>query len=311
MSAVVAEKYSPVRAEGREHIPLLPKGFFAIRIIQLVFTLIILALSAYGVSISSASGIVFILVVALMTLITSIYHIVAETGAPKLYNYWAVMSLDILLVIMWLSAFALLAAAVAVWAAETGSGYYYYGVYYYYSGYSKAWTGALGGAAAIGAIEFILHLVALIITSVAIHRHRSAGLHCTPGAPRTLPGQGPPGGPIVVPVVAAPAPVAFANPAEKPQQAYPQQNVYPVQQAAAPPVYPPQTTMTPPPNQPYAVPQQPVQPTPYYPQQAPPPLVTQHTGGSYVQQQQGIPVQHPPMPQQQYQAVPYQGAPAQ
>jgi hypothetical protein len=33
---------------GREHIPLLPKGFIAIRIVQLVLSLIILALAGYG-----------------------------------------------------------------------------------------------------------------------------------------------------------------------------------------------------------------------------------------------------------------------
>ncbi len=87
-----------------------------------------------------------------MTMITSIYHIVAEFGAPKIYNYWAVLSLDILMVIMWLSSFALLASAVAVWASLTSG--YYVGYYYYTSTYSKAWVGALAGAAAIGAIEW-------------------------------------------------------------------------------------------------------------------------------------------------------------
>jgi hypothetical protein len=37
------------REPGREHIPLLPKGFFAIRIVQLVLALIIMGLAGYGV----------------------------------------------------------------------------------------------------------------------------------------------------------------------------------------------------------------------------------------------------------------------
>ncbi len=33
------------------------------------------------------------------------YHIVAEFSAPAIYNYWAVVALDIFLVIMWLASF--------------------------------------------------------------------------------------------------------------------------------------------------------------------------------------------------------------
>jgi hypothetical protein len=54
------------------------------------------------------------------TLIICIYYIVAEFGAPALYNYWAVLSLDIFLLIFWLISFALLAAEVSVLM----SGYY-------------------------------------------------------------------------------------------------------------------------------------------------------------------------------------------
>ncbi len=86
-----------------------------------------------------------------MTWITSIYHIVAEFSAPQIYNYWAVLSLDIFMVIMWLCSFALLASAVAIWASFVDT--YYVGFYLYEDGYSKAWIGALAGAAAIGAIE--------------------------------------------------------------------------------------------------------------------------------------------------------------
>lgn len=42
--------YSSARPAGREHIPLYPKGFIAIRIVQLVLAVIILALSAWSLS---------------------------------------------------------------------------------------------------------------------------------------------------------------------------------------------------------------------------------------------------------------------
>ena len=48
--------YSNQRAPGREHIPVFPKGFIAIRIIQLVLSLVVIGLSAFGLSILSFDG---------------------------------------------------------------------------------------------------------------------------------------------------------------------------------------------------------------------------------------------------------------
>ena len=46
-------------------------------------------------------------------MIITIYYIVATTGAPVLYNYWAVLGLDIFAIIFWLVSFALLASEIA------------------------------------------------------------------------------------------------------------------------------------------------------------------------------------------------------
>lgn len=43
-------QYSASRPAGREHIPLMPKGFIAIRIVQLVLAVLVLALSAFTLS---------------------------------------------------------------------------------------------------------------------------------------------------------------------------------------------------------------------------------------------------------------------
>ncbi len=62
------DKYSAARVPGREHIPLFPKGFIAVRIVQLVLCLLVLALSAYGIAGGyAANGIVFILAVVSCT----------------------------------------------------------------------------------------------------------------------------------------------------------------------------------------------------------------------------------------------------
>ena len=43
-------KYSSERAPGKEHIPLYPKGFVAIRVIQLILSIVCLGLSAFGIA---------------------------------------------------------------------------------------------------------------------------------------------------------------------------------------------------------------------------------------------------------------------
>ncbi len=48
----MASKYSTARAPGREHIPLFPKGYIAVPIIQLVLAVITLAMSAYSMSLA-------------------------------------------------------------------------------------------------------------------------------------------------------------------------------------------------------------------------------------------------------------------
>lgn len=48
----------------------------------------------------------------------TIYSLVVEFSrdAWKSYNYWAILSLDIFLLVLWLVSFALMAADVAPWA---------------------------------------------------------------------------------------------------------------------------------------------------------------------------------------------------
>ncbi|OIW23986.1 hypothetical protein CONLIGDRAFT_120551 [Coniochaeta ligniaria NRRL 30616] len=184
-------KYSTARIAGREHIPLYPNNFIALRIVQLVVAVIVIGLAAYGVSGWAFDGDIFIMVVGLMTMIVTIYYIVAETASPAIYNYWAVLSLDIFLVIMWLASFALLASEVAAIYSYTSSTYYdYYTGSYYTSGGlggATAWAACLAAASGLGGLEFALFIGSLATHGVMLHRHRKAGLHCTPGAAPTYP----------------------------------------------------------------------------------------------------------------------------
>lgn len=163
-----------LRKPGREHFPIYPKGFIVLRILQLVVAVIVLGLVAYSIHFLAWDGNAFMLAVvcfftpsslssisiscyvgsgtnifgqAIMTILTSIYHLVAWFGAPEAFNYWAVLALDILLIVMWLASFSVVAAHIAPWMQ-------YYGSYLYLtSTYEQAWWTGLAAASGMGGLN--------------------------------------------------------------------------------------------------------------------------------------------------------------
>ncbi|KAI0966469.1 hypothetical protein F4678DRAFT_296206 [Xylaria arbuscula] len=203
--------YITDRPVGREHVPIYPKGFVAVRIIQLVLGIICLGLSAYIVSIIPITGAVLVLFTSIVTLISSIYILVAHFGPPAAYNYWAILGLDIFHVIFWLISFALLASQAAAVLSYTD----------YYGFFDDAYTayGSIAAAAAgLGAVNWVVYLVALILHGIALHRHRQAGLHAMPGKSTTAPE-------TTVPPVAA---VDVQMQPQQPQTYYPPQQAHEV-----------------------------------------------------------------------------------
>jgi hypothetical protein len=57
----MASKYSSMRDVGREHVPLYPRGFIGLRIVQLIMSLLATGLSAYSVAGSAFGGDDFLL----------------------------------------------------------------------------------------------------------------------------------------------------------------------------------------------------------------------------------------------------------
>jgi hypothetical protein len=150
-------------------------------------------------------------------MITIVYYIVSIKALPVAYNYWAVLGLDIFTIFFWLVSMSLLASEVAAFSWAYGLGrsssdcYTAYG--YKYCAKKRdlekrattnvyTYRNALAAAAGLGGLELyaptsacgrmptdcinsILFAVTLVLTSLAIYRHRKAGGHCTPGAPNT------------------------------------------------------------------------------------------------------------------------------
>ncbi|EFQ25329.1 hypothetical protein CGRA01v4_02715 [Colletotrichum graminicola] len=294
-------RYSRQRVAGREHIPLYPKGFIALTIVQLVLAVIVTGLCAFGIAVAPISGNCFMIFVSLSTMVVTVWLIVAEFSSPKAYNYWAVLALDIFLLFFWLCSFALLAAQ-TVYLFD-GSYYDYYGRYYIadISDIGVIFPSCMAAAAGIGGLEFALFITSLSIHGVMLHRHRKAGLHCNPvgfytaAAPVVANNAVPEKDGVQVATTFKPGPdqahaqnappyvqhdvnyISQVAPRHQQQQQFQQQQVSP-----------PQPTFTPPPAQ------QPQQQN-HYPQASPTPLSATHTGGSFPQTQPELSAA-PPMP---------------
>ncbi|KAI1198509.1 hypothetical protein F5X97DRAFT_299349 [Nemania serpens] len=213
----MSSNYITERPAGREHIPLYPKGFVAVRIIQLVLGIICLGLTAYTVAVLPITGAALMLFTAVITLISSIYILVAHFGPPRAYNYWAILGLDIFHVVFWLISFALLASQAALLFAYSG----YYGYYYGFAVFGSVAAAAAG----LGGVQWVVYIVALVLHSIAFHRHRKAGLHAMPGKSASAPAVA--GAPVEAEkIVVQPQqqqPETYYPPQQLPQAAYPQQ----------------------------------------------------------------------------------------
>ncbi|RDW92541.1 hypothetical protein BP5796_01935 [Coleophoma crateriformis] len=180
----------------KPHMLATPVFLWGFRLAQLVLALVVLGLSAYGITFLAFDGDSLMLFTALATMIVVTYVGVATLFAPVIYNYWAILGLDVFAIIFWLISFPLLASEIASYSGTTYDYCYYY-CYRKDKRYVPAkravttvetYRNAMIADAAIGGIEFVLFVVTLVVTSIHLHRHRKAGGHCVPasGAPATF-----------------------------------------------------------------------------------------------------------------------------
>ncbi|KAL2143517.1 hypothetical protein VTI28DRAFT_10373 [Corynascus sepedonium] len=165
------------RPPGREHIPIFPKKFATIRIFQLILAFLVVVASAIGVHYRPFFGNAFILIVGLITLCTSTYLLIAEYGPPTAYNYWAILSLDVLLVILWLCCVPMTSGRLRLLFEIADYDRENFGAV---TSLYAAFLASQTLATLFGGFEFVLYLISLSIHSVCVHRHRAAGLRSTP-----------------------------------------------------------------------------------------------------------------------------------
>lgn len=87
-------------------------------------------------------------------MITTVWLLVAEYYMPKIYNYWAVLALDIFLTVFWLIGMAVTASEANVLFAASSGYYDVYGTYRSGSaeGVLLAFLSCMAAAAAIGGV---------------------------------------------------------------------------------------------------------------------------------------------------------------
>jgi hypothetical protein len=83
-----------------------------------------------------------------VTIIVTVYAIVTERAVTVAYNYWALITLDVFLLIFWLISFAKDAAEASAynnWWLVDGT--------LFYTGINKTWRNALIAASVLGAFQ--------------------------------------------------------------------------------------------------------------------------------------------------------------
>jgi len=153
--------------QPRDHIVQVPNWFGVVRYVQIGLAFLVIVLSGYGLSaIIALGGAGYAIFVAIATIVVCVWYTVAVLKSPSLYNGIAVLVLECFMVIWWLASWTNLAA----WASAYG-----FVDAVNSSASLESYRAAMAAAAAIGAVNFVLFKVTLIVFAIRFHRHRIAG----------------------------------------------------------------------------------------------------------------------------------------
>ncbi|KAH7128163.1 hypothetical protein B0J11DRAFT_504648 [Dendryphion nanum] len=192
-------------AAGYSVVPV-QKAFTALRIIQVIFGVIVLGLSAYLVSLTTSYGSSYVFTPGAIAIFTAIatgifvvYWFVAHGASGKsLYNYWALFAVEVFLWIFWLTTFALYASWVTGVIGYTGGSHTNYpGTNTYcYAGYCvnikrglekryysvDSASACIYAALALSVVNFLLFSATTVLFAINMFRHRTAQSQITPAS---------------------------------------------------------------------------------------------------------------------------------
>ncbi|KAK4444496.1 hypothetical protein QBC34DRAFT_474725, partial [Podospora aff. communis PSN243] len=251
-----------------QYVQQTPLWVVVVRGFQALFAFVILAMCGYLIHGKAMDANVFALVVGLMTWGVVAYALVSEkvSGARGLYNIWAILSLDLLMAIFWLSSMGANAAQRASFVHSVNIEYCWDDGSAVNSGHCVVSKRALerraavAGSVALAVMSAIAGLSALLmllfVATLVFHGHTFRMYHqakkpvpsdnaTTEMTAQQAPAQAPP-------QVQPPAqPVYAGYPSQTQPQAYPAPQVYPAPSAYSSPTQPQGYTQSYPPSQTY------------------------------------------------------------
>ncbi|CAI6335869.1 unnamed protein product [Periconia digitata] len=177
-------------AETPSNVVRVPRWTLALHAVQFVFAIIILGLSAYGISYVPYNALIFSLVVCLCTLLVTIYLTVSQLFIHKLYQGVVALAFHIWMLIFWIVDLGLVANLASIWASPSC-----YSSYSFYSGYSSscyykraeletrglekrdttvgAYYGSLAAGAVFAGVQLVTWAVSAVILFIHFNRHRN------------------------------------------------------------------------------------------------------------------------------------------
>lgn len=167
-------------AANGSHIVATRSGFTVLRIFQIIFALMVLGACIYGELHTHLTSFTLSIFTSIATLVALIY-IISASCYPIVYQYWAILALEIFCLILWAVSLALLGndiAYVSPYVKVSHSSYSYYSSSYY-SKYDWSTRALIVICSAMGAggIELIFFITSLSMFGVALAHHRHAGGH--------------------------------------------------------------------------------------------------------------------------------------
>ncbi|PVI06594.1 hypothetical protein DM02DRAFT_667473 [Periconia macrospinosa] len=177
-------------AEPPPNVVRVPRWTLALHAVQFVFAIIILGLSAYGVSYVPYARLAFSIVVAICTMGVTIYLTASQLVAHKLYQGVVALAFHVWMLIFWIVDLGLVADLASIWSSPSC-----YTSYSYFYGYSSrcyykraleargalekrdttvgAYYGALAAGAVFAAVQLVTWALSAVILLIHFNKHRS------------------------------------------------------------------------------------------------------------------------------------------
>lgn len=150
-------------SDGGGHIPPQPLWVSIIRVVQVIFSIIVMSLAAFATSYFYLPGYGMAFFTFVWTILFLLYIYITPHFLPHFYIFWAHIAFETTVVIFWLTTFALLADYTRAWDSYSSYGFRYY--------YGNSAIDATKAATAFAVLDWLLFCATLGITFWLYKKH--------------------------------------------------------------------------------------------------------------------------------------------